>query len=232
MYGRGTAAQRPGNRCGRGDTPCGAPDRRLHAECLILSTRSNSTSAMSQNSSLAITVFGSGRPPEGHAQYEEARALGRALAAAGFLVCSGGYGGVMEAVSRGAKEAGGGTLGVTASALRSRLNRWVDEEVRVATWEERLFELVRRGDGYVACKGGTGTLVELAVVWEMLNKRVMSGKPFAVLGGFWQPVLDHVRNGEASLGLDANAVDGSLVRQCAAPADAAEYLSRALLGRR
>jgi uncharacterized protein (TIGR00725 family) len=135
----------------------------------------------------------------------------------------------MEAVSRGAKEAGGTTLGVTASSFRSRVNRWVDEEVRVATWQERLFELVRRGDGYVACQGGTGTLVELAVVWEMLNKRVMTGKPFAVLGAFWQPVLDHVRDGEALLELGAGGIEDGLVRPCPDPAGAAEYLSRALL---
>ncbi len=184
---------------------------------------------MSAHRTLAITVFGSSRPAEGHEQYEAARALGGALAAQGFAVCSGGYGGVMEAVSRGAKEAGGKTFGVTASAFRSRVNRWVDEEVRVTTWEERLFELVRRGDGYVACQGGTGTLVELAVVWEMLNKRAMPSKPFAVLGAFWLPVLEHVRNGEADLNGGSAAIDGTLVRQCPRPADAAEYLAHALL---
>ena len=58
------------------------------------------------------------------------------------------------------------------------------KEVRVKTWQERLFELVKRGRGYVACPGGTGTLVELAVVWEMLNKGVMAVKPIVVLGRF------------------------------------------------
>ena len=129
-----------------------------------------------------ISVFGSSRPREGDADYEDARELGRALAAHGFRVCSGGYGGVMEAVSRGAKEAGGSTLGITAEFFQSHANRWVDDEIHVGTWEERLFELIRRGDGFVACKGGTGTLVELAVVWEMLNKSVMARKPFVVLG--------------------------------------------------
>jgi uncharacterized protein (TIGR00725 family) len=57
-----------------------------------------------------VTVFGSSRPRSGDAQYADAQALGGELAAKGFVVCSGGYGGVMEAVSRGAKEAGGRTL--------------------------------------------------------------------------------------------------------------------------
>lgn len=143
-----------------------------------------------------ITVFGSSRPRVGDADYEEAQALGRALAARGFAVCSGGYGGVMEAVSRGAKEAGGKTYGVTAEFFGRKANEWVDVEVKKKTWEERLFELIKVGDGFVACKGGTGTLVELAVVWEMLNKSVMEAKPLAVLGAFWQPILDRVREVE------------------------------------
>src|SRR5229473_5709861 len=142
---------------------------------------------------LIVTVFGSSRPHEGDPGYEEARVLGRALAKHGFAVCSGGYGGVMEAVSRGAKEAGGKTYGITAEFFKAKSNPWIDVEVHVKTWQERLFELIRVADGFVACKGGTGTLVELAVVWEMLNKSVMRGKPFAVLGDFWQPILERVR---------------------------------------
>src|SRR5216117_3111000 len=72
----------------------------------------------------------------------------------------------MEAVSRGAKEAGGKTYGVTAEFFKPKANAWIDVEVRMKTWQERLFELIRLGDGFVACKGGTGTLVELAVVWD------------------------------------------------------------------
>jgi uncharacterized protein (TIGR00730 family) len=175
-----------------------------------------------------ITVFGSSRPAEGDGLYEEARSLGRALAAAGFAICSGGYAGVMEAVSRGAKDAGGRTLGITASFFRGQANQWIDEEVRVDTWEERLFELIRRGDGYVACRGGTGTLVELAVVWEMLNKRVMPQKPFAVLGDFWQPVIERVREVEGGPGSGHGEADGPLVHACAQPPDATAFLASAL----
>lgn len=80
-----------------------------------------------------ITVFGSARPKSNDAHYESARALGAALAAKGWIVCSGGYAGVMEAVSRGAKEAGGRTMGVTARAFSRRANAWIDEEVRVGS---------------------------------------------------------------------------------------------------
>jgi uncharacterized protein (TIGR00730 family) len=171
-----------------------------------------------------VTVFGSSRPREGDTGYAEARALGAALASSGFVVCSGGYGGVMEAASRGAKEAGGRTLGVTACFFRARTNRWVDEEVRVKTWQERLFELIRRGHGYVACAGGTGTLVELAVVWEMLNKGVMSGKPFVALSEFWQPIIDRVREVESGHDSPWGEAGERLIHVALTPVDAAAHL--------
>jgi uncharacterized protein (TIGR00730 family) len=182
-----------------------------------------------------VTVFGSSRPTEGDVEYEQARELGWALAAKEFTVCTGGYGGVMEAVSRGAKDAGGRTIGITAKFFRAQANRWVDQEISVDTWQARLFELVRRGHGYVACKGGTGTLVELAVVWEMLNKGVMEGKPFVVLGDFWRPIVERVRevevperpSSEVTAGpwLEANS---RIIQVVATPAAAADFLARRL----
>ena len=68
-----------------------------------------------------ITVFGSSRPVEGDPEYTEARILGHALAASGFAVCTGGYGGVMAAVSRGAKDAGGPFLGDSLATTRAYL---------------------------------------------------------------------------------------------------------------
>lgn len=177
--------------------------------------------------SKVITVFGSSHPREGDAAYAEARELGAVLAARGFAVCTGGYGGVMEGASRGAKEAGGRTLAVTADYFRSRVNRWVEEEVRVKTWQDRLFELVRRGDGYVACAGGTGTLVELAVVWEMINKSVMPARPFAALGDFWRPVIERVREVEGSADSSWGEAAGPLIQIAESPADAASLLAAA-----
>jgi uncharacterized protein (TIGR00725 family) len=175
-----------------------------------------------------ITVFGSSRPREGSVEYDHARTLGRALTTAGFIVCSGGYSGTMEGVSRGAKEAGGRTIAVTAEFFAARANRWVDEEVRVNTWQERLFALIERGAGYVACKGGTGTLVELAVVWEMLNKRVMPEKPFVVLGDFWGPILERVREVETGHASPWGEADNRLVHLAPDPIDAANYLAARL----
>jgi uncharacterized protein (TIGR00730 family) len=172
-----------------------------------------------------VTVFGSSRPHEGDSYYDEARQLGVALAANGFVVCTGGYGGVMEAVSRGAKEGGGRTLAVIAKFFRSRANKWVDEVIRVDTWRERLFELIRRGNGYVICRGGTGTLVELAVVWEMINKGVMKRRPVVTLGPFWEPVVQNVREVEIANDSRWGERDEPLIWSATSPVEAASHLA-------
>jgi hypothetical protein len=142
-----------------------------------------------------VTVFGSSLPASGSPLYEEARRLGRLLAEGGFGVCNGGYGGLMEASARGAREAGGHTIGVTCTLWSARANPWIVEEVRTQSFLERLTTLIERGDAYIVLPGGTGTLAELALVWEMMNKstlvRAVGGrKPLLVMEPYWRPVLD------------------------------------------
>ena len=144
---------------------------------------------MTRPEKVIVTIFGSSRPAQGSAAYQTAQELGAALAHAGFAAATGGYGGTMEAVSRGAREAGGNVIGITAEVFRSPANAWVEEEIRVPTWQDRLFKLVELGAGYVVLPGGTGTLVELAVAWEWINKGLLRLKPLIVLGEFWLPVV-------------------------------------------
>ncbi|MGB2869027.1 MAG: LOG family protein [Bacteroidota bacterium] len=136
-----------------------------------------------------ITVFGSSRPVEGDPEFTTAYEVGKHLAKAGFSVCNGGYGGIMTASARGSKEAGGSTIGVTADQLRKGANKWIDQEIRKRDLVERLLKLVELGDGYVVLKGGTGTLLELACVWEFVNKGILRVKPIVVVGSFWKDVI-------------------------------------------
>ena len=137
-----------------------------------------------------ITVFGSSRPVEGDLSYREAMEVGSALAAAGFVVCNGGYGGTMAASSRGAKAAGGRTIGVVSEFFSIETNAWVDKKIVVKSLVDRLMELISLADGYVVLKGGTGTLLEFASVWEFMNKSVIEEKPVIVLGDFWNGVIE------------------------------------------
>jgi hypothetical protein len=138
-----------------------------------------------------VSVFGSNDPSEGDDAYESARAVGRELARLGYGIANGGYGGTMEASARGAKEAGGATIGVVCSVWSSRANRYTDRTVRTSSLLERLERLIELGTGgYVVLPGATGTLVELASVWEMTAKGLLSRRPIVCMGGFWRPVVE------------------------------------------
>jgi len=152
-----------------------------------------------------ITIFGSSLPSVDSPAYAEARRLARLCAEAGFAICNGGYGGLMEASARGAREAGGQAIGVTCAIWATKANPWISEEVRTRTFPQRIMTLIERGDAYVVLPGGTGTLAELALTWEMMNKSVLSGtvggrKPLLVLTPYWLPVIECL-NQEAALGV-------------------------------
>ncbi len=141
-----------------------------------------------------VTIFGSARVVPGQSEYESAQQLGTLLAKSGFVVCNGGYAGVMEASAKGAKEAGGETVGVTFPFVgRNGANRWIDREIREPDLPRRLLKLVELGDAYVILKGGTGTLLELACVWEFLNKGLMQERPAIIVGPFWRSVVSTLK---------------------------------------
>ncbi len=151
-----------------------------------------------------VTIFGSSLPAEGTPAYAEARRLGRLLAESGFTICNGGYAGLMEASARGAREAGGHTIGVTCAIWPFPANPWVVEEVRAHTFPERIVTLIERGDAYIVLPGGTGTLAELGLAWELMNKsslsRTVGGrKPLLVMAPYWRPVIDCLSQ-ESALG--------------------------------
>lgn len=139
-----------------------------------------------------ITIFGTANTKSGQAAYELAYETGRLLARAGFTIANGGYGGTMLAAAKGAAEAGGETIGVTCSAFKSSTaNEYVTREIVTKSLDERLDTLIKLGQAYVVLPGGTGTLLELAKVWELKNKGfIKEDKPIILVGGFWKPLVD------------------------------------------
>jgi uncharacterized protein (TIGR00725 family) len=146
------------------------------------------------NRQFVISVFGSSRPREGTLQYTIAYEIGAALARAGYIVCNGGYGGTMEASANGAKNAGGATIGIVTDYFSRLPNPWIDTTITTPTMIDRLMDLVNRADGYVILEGGTGTLLELACVWELMNKNVIREKPIIAVGNFWDRVIETLKN--------------------------------------
>ncbi|NJN43948.1 MAG: LOG family protein [Anaerolineae bacterium] len=124
-----------------------------------------------------ITVFGASSPKPGDAEYAQAQRLGTLLAQAGHTVLTGGYMGTMEAVSRGAAEAGGHTIGVTCDEIenwrKAKANDWVQEEWKFTTLKDRLHALVEKCDAALALPGGIGTLAEIAIMWSQLQVGIL-----------------------------------------------------------
>ena len=143
------------------------------------------------NSGKTIAVFGSSRRDEDSEHYREAYDLGRVLARAGYAVLSGGYNGSMGAVSRGADEAGGRVIGITCAVFDPLPpNAWLTEEIKAPTMLDRLAIMLDRSDGFVAVRGGIGTLSEVTLAWSLLQTRSQTGKP---LGAAWCRLAGHRR---------------------------------------
>lgn len=136
-----------------------------------------------------ITVFGSAIPVDGDEEFDTAYRLGCLLAQNNFNVCSGGYRGIMEAVSKGVTENGGEATGVTLAYNKSAGNKYLTREIKCAGLFERIKTLIETGDAYVILQGGTGTLLELAAVWEFMNKGLIQIKPIACHSLMWKEIV-------------------------------------------
>lgn len=143
---------------------------------------------------MRVSVFGGSQPKEGDAAYAEAMELGRLLGQRGHTVLTGGYIGTMEAVSRGAKDAGGHVIGVTCEDIESwrgvKANSWVMEEIRKKTLIERLHTLIHESDAAFALPGGAGTLTEVALMWNLMSVESLHRRPLILIGRGWQSTFD------------------------------------------
>lgn len=140
-----------------------------------------------------ITIFGTGKAKPGNEAYKLAYEIGELLAQAGFTIANGGYGGTMLAAAKAAAQIGGQIIGVTCSAFKAAPNKYISREIVTNSLDERLDTLIKLGHAYIVLPGGTGTLLELAKVWELKNKRFLKRqKPIILIGKFWKPLVNLV----------------------------------------
>ena len=141
-----------------------------------------------------VAVFGSGSAPPDHPVLAQAERLGQLLAEAGFTLINGGYGGTMEAASRGAQQAGGHVIGVTMDLFTPGLqpNPWLTKERRVKDFFPRLKHLTG-ADAFVVLRGGIGTLTEATLVWSLLQTGQISPRPFIFVGDGWHGLFETFR---------------------------------------
>ena len=136
-----------------------------------------------------VTIFGGSKCRETDLEYSQALRVGALLADSGFTICTGGYAGVMEAASRGAHERGGRVLGITMNQFKSEPNKYLTEKVPSEHFYERLQRLITQSVGYVALRGGMGTVTEISLVWNKLQTRVLNPRPLVLLGDCWPPIV-------------------------------------------
>jgi uncharacterized protein (TIGR00730 family) len=145
---------------------------------------------------MKVTVFGGANPKPGEDPYEEAVRLGRRLGEYGHTILTGGYIGTMEAVSRGASEAGAHVIGVTCREIEAyrpvKANAWVREEWYLETLVERLMALIRGSEAAIALPGGAGTLAEISLMWNLLIIHSLPPRPLILLGKEWKNIFQEV----------------------------------------
>ena len=139
-----------------------------------------------------VTVFGSARFQEGHPYYRLAREVGARLSRSGFTVMTGGGPGIMEAANRGAKEAGGYSVGCNIElSVEQRPNAYLDRWVTFRHFFVRKLMLVKYSYAFIALPGGFGTLDEIFEVATLVQTGKIKQFPLALVGrDFWRPLQD------------------------------------------
>jgi uncharacterized protein (TIGR00730 family) len=139
-----------------------------------------------------VTVFGSARFQEEHPYYALAREMGARLARAGFTVMTGGGPGIMEAANRGAKEAGGHSIGCNIKLPHEQeANPYLDLMVDFHYFFVRKVMLVKYSYAYVALPGGFGTMDEIFEAATLIQTGKMDDFPIVVMGkSYWEPLLE------------------------------------------
>ena len=163
-----------------------------------------------------ITIFGGSKCRESDPEYLEAVRVGELLAAAGFT---------MEAASRGAHARGGRVIGITMNQFKSEPNRYLTEKFPSAHFYERLQRLITQSVGYIALRGGMGTVTEISLVWNKMQTHVLERRPLVLLGECWPPIVS-----EWQRHLAVSDTDVEFLRFATTPEQAVDIISQESVG--
>lgn len=161
-----------------------------------------------------VTVFGSGRFRADHRYYKVARELGRGLARAGYAVMTGGGPGIMEAANRGAREAGGVSIGCNIHLpMEQKPNPYLDRFIEFEHFFARKVMLVKYSSAFIIMPGGFGTLDEAFEIATLIQSEKLERFPLIVMGGeFWEKFFDFAREAMLAEGTISAAELGYLQR--------------------
>ena len=172
-----------------------------------------------------VTVFGSARFKEGSPHYQQARSVGGFLAKAGFTVMTGGGPGIMEGANRGAKEAGGVSVGCNIVLEHEQApNPYLDKVVSFRYFFVRKVMLVKYSYAFIVMPGGFGTFDEVFETLTLIQTAKIKHFPIILLGKeFWKPLVDFLQNTLVAEGT-ISAEDMKLIHVTDSPEAAVEYV--------
>ncbi len=136
-----------------------------------------------------IAVFGSALAGAESDEYLAARKIGKLIGKAGWEVLCGGYGGVMEAVCLGCREAGGTCRGIGLEHFTHPHNPHLHSFEKAKTLGERLDYFIANCDLFLALEGGIGTVTEAMFVWDLMKSGQLPGRRLLLYGRGWEKLL-------------------------------------------
>jgi len=179
-----------------------------------------------------VAIFGSARAQPGTFVYDEVKRVAAAVAAMGCDIVTGGGPGLMQAANEGAKSAGAtGSVGIRVELpFEQDVNPFVEQAFEHETFFTRLHHFVIASDAFVVVPGGIGTVLEMLMIWQLLQVRHVDNVPLILVGKMWKGLVDWARHSmlDPRLAL-ANAHDLEIPR-CLETADEAIALVRELHG--
>ena len=171
-----------------------------------------------------VTIFGSARVKAGSFGYEETKRLAAAMAEMGCDIITGGGPGLMQAANEGAASTPdrAQSVGIRVELpFEQEVNAFVTEAFEHRTFFTRLHQFVLTSDAFVVAPGGVGTVLEMMMIWQLLQVRHLENTPLILVGKMWPGLIEWARNSMLSVDPPlANAADMSIPR-CAAHADEA-----------
>lgn len=180
-----------------------------------------------------VAIFGSARAQPGTFVYDEVKRTAAAFAAMGCDIVTGGGPGLMQAANEGAKSAGApGSVGIRIELpFEQNANPFVEQAFTHETFFTRLHHFVLASDAFVVVPGGIGTVLEMLMIWQLLQVRHIKDVPLILVGKMWKGLVEWARISMQDPRLALASVDDFQIPRCVESADEAIALIRELHGK-
>jgi hypothetical protein len=176
-----------------------------------------------------VTIFGSARAMPGTFGYEETKRVAAALAEMGCDIITGGGPGLMQAANEGAAAAPdrSQSLGIRVDLpFEQEVNAFVTQAFEHRTFFTRLHQFVLASDAFIVAPGGIGTVLEMTMIWQLLQVHHLENTPLILVGKMWPGLIEWARSAMLSIDPPLANVEDMAIPRCAANADEATALIR------